>query len=474
LGECIGKGGFGRVYRALNTQTGDFVAVKQFDVSQVPKKEMQAIMREMETMKGLHHENIVQFMGYVKEKEYLSLILEYIENGSLTNILKTFGTFPEELVRVYTKQVLQGLEYLHSCNVLHRDIKGCNILITKAGLVKLADFGVSATLNEQEKRFSVVGTPYWMAPEVVEMTGQSFPSDIWSVGCTVVELITGEPPYFELQSMQALFKIVSDPHPPLPDNITQPLQQFLLKCWDRDCAKRPTATALLSDPWVCTPQQSLTRAVIARSHVQGDLSDDSDDENVFDEIESQKKANQESEQLRRELAEQRKQNETMQTQLKELRSKLLLALEGQRSAIKLAQTCLQSGGSDTSALRQELRTLMENAGVRISTPLSPSPPSTPTAGVAPQRPPRRGDPPSSAGSTGAGTLGAGTTSRPSAVPSGAAAGETTVECAEMLSAGVENFVHSQEWIDEHCKKIAAETLLSAKTTPWLLSSFYPA
>jgi serine/threonine protein kinase len=94
-------------------------------------------------------------------------------------------------------------------------------LITKAGLVKLADFGVSATLNEQEKRFSVVGTPYWMAPEVVEMTGQSFPSDIWSVGCTVVELITSEPPYFELQSMQALFKIVSDPHPPLPENISQ-------------------------------------------------------------------------------------------------------------------------------------------------------------------------------------------------------------------------------------------------------------
>jgi serine/threonine protein kinase len=133
----------------------------------------------------------------------------------LHSICKNFGKFPENLVALYMSQVLHGLLYLHEQGVIHRDIKGANILTTKEGLVKLADFGV-ATKQSGLDQSSVVGTPYWMAPEVIELSGATTSSDIWSLGCTVIELIEGKPPYHKLQPMQALFRIVNDEHPPIP------------------------------------------------------------------------------------------------------------------------------------------------------------------------------------------------------------------------------------------------------------------
>lgn len=117
---------------------------------------------------------------------------------------------------IYMSQVLHGLLYLHEQGVIHRDIKGANILTTKQGLVKLADFGV-ATRTTTFHESSVVGTPYWMAPEVIELSGATTASDIWSLGCTVIELLDGKPPYHKLQPMHALFRIVNDDHPPLPE-----------------------------------------------------------------------------------------------------------------------------------------------------------------------------------------------------------------------------------------------------------------
>lgn len=143
------------------------------------------------------------------------LMFRYCENGSLHSICKNFGKFPENLVALYMSQVLHGLLYLHEQGVIHRDIKGANILTTKEGLVKLADFGV-ATKQSGLDQSSVVGTPYWMAPEVIELSGATTSSDIWSVGCTVIELIEGKPPFHKLQPMQALFRIVNDEHPPIP------------------------------------------------------------------------------------------------------------------------------------------------------------------------------------------------------------------------------------------------------------------
>lgn len=150
----------------------------------------------------------------------------YCENGSLHSICKNFGKFPENLVALYMSQVLHGLLYLHEQGVIHRDIKGANILTTKEGLVKLADFGV-ATKQSGLDQSSVVGTPYWMAPEVIELSGATTSSDIWSLGCTVIELIEGKPPYHKLQPMQALFRIVNDEHPPIPGSASPVSASFL-------------------------------------------------------------------------------------------------------------------------------------------------------------------------------------------------------------------------------------------------------
>jgi serine/threonine protein kinase len=128
-------------------------------------------------------------------------------------------------------QVLQGLVYLHDQGVIHRDIKGANILTMKDGLVKLADFGVATKSNVNE--YSVVGTPYWMAPEVIELSGASTASDIWSLGCTVIELLDGKPPYHKLQPMPALFRIVNDDHPPLPEGASPVSQNE--ECSQRKC-----------------------------------------------------------------------------------------------------------------------------------------------------------------------------------------------------------------------------------------------
>ena len=216
LGDCLGKGAFGSVFRALNMGTGETVAVKQVKLADLPKSELRVITLEIDLLKNLDHPNIVKYRGFFKTSDSLSIVLEYCENGSLHTISKKFGKFPENLVGIYMSQVLHGLLYLHEQGVIHRDIKGANILTTKHGLVKLADFGV-ATRTTTFHESSVVGTPYWMAPEVIELSGATTASDIWSLGCTVIELLDGKPPYHKLQPMHALFRIVNDDHPPLPE-----------------------------------------------------------------------------------------------------------------------------------------------------------------------------------------------------------------------------------------------------------------
>ncbi|KAG5513782.1 hypothetical protein PMAC_000820 [Pneumocystis sp. 'macacae'] len=236
LGDCLGKGAFGAVYRGLNLNTGETVAVKQIKLHNIPKTELKVIMMEIDLLKNLNHPNIVKYHGYC-------------ENGSLQSICKTFGKFPENLVAVYITQVLHGLLYLHDQGVIHRDIKGANILTTKEGFVKLADFGV-ATRTSSLSGFTVVGSPYWMAPEVIELSGVTTASDIWSVGCTVIELLEGKPPYHKLDQMPALFRIVT--------------RDFLMQCFQKDPNLRVSAKKLLKHPWL-VKQGRLHDKVVSQS-----------------------------------------------------------------------------------------------------------------------------------------------------------------------------------------------------------------
>ncbi|KAJ3016185.1 hypothetical protein HKX48_004168 [Thoreauomyces humboldtii] len=268
IGDCLGKGAFGCVYAALNMKTGEVVAVKQIRTANILKSDMTLIMSEIDLLKELNvritslwdpwglsvaHANIVKYLGFSKTQTSLNIIMEYCENGSLSSICKKFGKFPESLVAVYTGQVLDGLVYLHEQGVIHRDIKGANILTTKDGQVKLADFGIASKVNASSK--AVAGSPYWMAPEVIELSGATTSSDVWSLGCTVIELLEGKPPYHDLAAMSALFRIVHDEYPPIPDQSSAVVRHFLVECFQKDPNLRISASRLLHHPWIAAARE---------------------------------------------------------------------------------------------------------------------------------------------------------------------------------------------------------------------------
>ncbi|CAK7326992.1 unnamed protein product [Dovyalis caffra] len=260
-GELIGCGAFGRVYMGMNLDSGELLAVKQVLIaaSSASKEKTQAHIRELEEevklLKNLSHSNIVRYLGTAREDDSLNILLEFVPGGSISSLLGKFGSFPESVIRMYTKQLLLGLEYLHSNGIMHRDIKGANILVDNKGCIKLADFGASkkvvelATINGAK---SMKGTPYWMAPEVILQTGHSFSADIWSVGCTVIEMATGKPPWSQqYQEVAALFHIgTTKSHPPIPEHLSIEAKDFLLKCLQEVPNLRPVASELLQHPFV--------------------------------------------------------------------------------------------------------------------------------------------------------------------------------------------------------------------------------
>ncbi|KAI7899677.1 kinase-like domain-containing protein, partial [Cokeromyces recurvatus] len=261
LGNCIGKGQFSSVYRALDLNKGETVAIKRLYIDGD-----QQIMKEVTLLKALSHPNVIQYLGYIQTSQSINIVLEYAENGSLLATLKAFGAFPERLVASFCIKILHGLEYLHENHVVHCDLKAANILTTKTGDVKLSDFGVSLNLKKlnhsQKTGHLVSGTPNWMAPEVIELKGASTKSDIWSLGCTLIELVTGKPPYADMLAMSAMFHIVEDESPPLPCSISEDMRSFLLACFQKDPFKRPSATELKQHSWILQYDgRSITRKI---------------------------------------------------------------------------------------------------------------------------------------------------------------------------------------------------------------------
>ncbi|XP_057998875.1 E3 ubiquitin-protein ligase UPL5-like isoform X3 [Hevea brasiliensis] len=256
-GRLLGRGSFGSVYEGY-AAGGFFFAVKEVQLLDQGNQENQAkqciyqIEQEIALLSQFNHPNIVQYYGTDKDETKLYIFLELVSNGSLTEIYSRYH-LKDSQVAAYTRQILHGLKYLHEHNVIHRDIKCANILVNVGGTVKLADFGLAKVTEFNNLIKSCKGTPCWMAPEVVNLKrtgGYGLPADIWSLGCTVLEMLIRKPPYSHLEPAQVLYKIGRGEPPPVPDFLSGLSQDFILQCLQVNPDDRPTAAQLLDHPFV--------------------------------------------------------------------------------------------------------------------------------------------------------------------------------------------------------------------------------
>lgn len=266
-GQLLGAGSFGRVFFGLNMDTGELMAVKQINYTpgqptDATRQAAQALLVEVRCLQSLSHPNIVRYLGVERDdiEGVISIMLEFCAGGSIASLLDKFGPFNEALTRSYLRMVLSGLHFLHTRpggGILHRDVKGANVLVDSDGVCKLADFGASKLLQQDlmsttEKCNSLRGTPYWMAPEVIRQTGHGRPADVWSLGCTMLEMLTAKPPWSHFSSqISALFHIASSKAPPpLPPNLSPVAASFLLRMLVRDPKERADTAELCDHPFL--------------------------------------------------------------------------------------------------------------------------------------------------------------------------------------------------------------------------------
>ncbi|KAJ4905442.1 Mitogen-activated protein kinase kinase kinase 1 [Raphanus sativus] len=230
-GQLLGRGSFGSVYEGI-TGDGDFFAVKEVSLFEQGSDQAQECIQQLEEeialLSQLQHQNIVRYHGTDK--------------------------IPDSAVSMYTRQILDGLNYLHGEGFIHRDIKCANILVDATGAVKLADFGLMAKVSKSDDIMSSKGTPFWMAPEVINpkhTDGYGNSADIWSLGCTVLEMLTRKIPYCDLEyPYQALFRIGKAELPDIPDTLSLQARDFIVQCLKAKPEERPTAAELLNHPFV--------------------------------------------------------------------------------------------------------------------------------------------------------------------------------------------------------------------------------
>ena len=287
LDELIAEGSFGCVYKGVYKATGDVLAIKIIKLEE--DETFDDLVIEIEIMSKCHHPNIVGYYGSWRKNDELFIAMELCDGGSAADIYQDIGSpLSEPAIALICREAIKGLRYMHAAGYLHRDIKGANILVKQDGTVKVIDFGVSGRITPDcPTRRTFIGTPYWMAPEVIENKGSpspyDFKADVWSLGITLIELAQADPPLSELHPMKALFQIPYRNPPTLarPGDWSAEFVDFLGHCLQKNPAQRWSYDQLLEHPWLakmCPPSNQVLQKLVADYLVAKRLLDEEDEE----------------------------------------------------------------------------------------------------------------------------------------------------------------------------------------------------
>uniref|UniRef100_A0A8C9UEQ7 Mitogen-activated protein kinase kinase kinase 4 n=1 Tax=Serinus canaria TaxID=9135 RepID=A0A8C9UEQ7_SERCA len=263
-GNKIGEGQYGKVYTCISVDTGELMAMKEIRFQPNDHKTIKETADELKIFEGIKHPNLVRYFGVELHREEMYIFMEYCDEGTLEEVSKL--GLQEHVIRLYSKQITVAINVLHEHGIVHRDIKGANIFLTSSGLIKLGDFGCSVKLKNNTQTMpgevnSTLGTAAYMAPEVITRAkgeGHGRAADIWSLGCVVIEMVTGKRPWHEYEhNFQIMYKVGMGHKPPIPDKVSPEGKDFLCHCLESDPKMRWTASQLLDHPFVkvCTDEE---------------------------------------------------------------------------------------------------------------------------------------------------------------------------------------------------------------------------
>uniref|UniRef100_A0A4W6EEA5 Mitogen-activated protein kinase kinase kinase 4 n=1 Tax=Lates calcarifer TaxID=8187 RepID=A0A4W6EEA5_LATCA len=263
-GNKIGEGQYGKVYTCINVDTGELMAMKEIRFQPNDHKTIKETADELKIFEGIKHPNLVRYFGVELHREEMYIFMEYCDEGTLEEVSRL--GLQEHVIRLYSKQITTAINVLHEHGIVHRDIKGANIFLTSSGLIKLGDFGCSVKLRNNAHTMpgevnSTLGTAAYMAPEVITRAkgeGHGRAADIWSLGCVLIEMVTGKRPWHEYEhNFQIMYKVGMGHKPPIPEKLSTEGKDFLGHCLESEPKRRWTASMLLDHPFVkvCTDEE---------------------------------------------------------------------------------------------------------------------------------------------------------------------------------------------------------------------------